>query len=85
MTTTAVATADQPDPNEPPPPVAYLVKVQVQPVFTVIADGQAHEITAPAAIVTAADWREFGANSFDTIDLEAVAAEWAREHPRSDP
>ena len=24
--------------------------------------------------VTAADWREFGANSFDTIDLEAVAA-----------
>ena len=62
-------------------PTARLLKVQVQPVFVVTDEqGDVHEVVAPAAIVAGVDWREFGVNSFDKIDLEAVAAEW--EAPR---
>lgn len=61
-----------------PAPRAQLLEVQVQPVFVVTDEhGTAHKVVLDARIVTAADWREFGANSFDTIDLDAVAAEWA--------
>ena len=67
------------DPTEPAPaPRAQLLEVQVQPVFVVTDEhGQAHKVVLDPRTVPGADWREFGANSFDTIDLEAVAAEWA--------
>ena len=68
---------DTEEQQTPPEPTARLLKVLVQPVFVVTdADGDVHEVVAEQRVVAGKQWREFGANSFDTLDLSAVASEW---------